>query len=93
MGCDKIQVEVAYATPTEQRIIVVKGSVGSTIEEVIELSGILTLFPEIDLTSQKVGIFSKVKNLDEVVEDGDRVEIYRPLVIDPKEARRKRVVK
>lgn len=93
MGCDKIQVEVAYATPTEQRIIVVNVGVGSTIEDVIELSGILTLFPEIDLTTQKVGIFSKVKNLDEIVEEGDRVEIYRSLLIDPKEARRKRVKK
>lgn len=86
----KIDVEVAYAAISQQKIIPVCVSIGSTIEQVIQQSGILILFPEIDLAKQKVGVFSKQKQLTDVVHEGDRVEIYRPLTIDPKEARRKR---
>lgn len=86
----QITVEVAYAQPDQQRIIALQVAEGTTIEAAIQLSGILMLFPEIDLTKQKVGIFSKPKPLSEILRDGDRIEIYRPLLIDPKEARRKR---
>lgn len=86
----EITVEVAYATATNQRIITVKIEEGATIEKVIDCSGILEIFPEIDLLKQKVGIFSKPKKLTDLVSDGDRVEIYRSLLIDPKEARRRR---
>ncbi len=85
-----VQVEVAYAKPDEQRISVVQVEKGSTIEVAIRSSGILTIFPEIDLSKQKVGVFSKVRKLTDIVSAGDRIEIYRPLLIDPKEARRKR---
>jgi putative ubiquitin-RnfH superfamily antitoxin RatB of RatAB toxin-antitoxin module len=90
MGQTKINVEVAYASPTTQKILSVEVEEGSTIESAIDRSGILELFPEIDLGKQKVGIFSKLKSLDEKVKAGDRIEIYRPLTLDPKDARRKR---
>lgn len=94
MGHDKlISVEVAYATPTTQRIMVVQVREGITIEEVIRMSGILDVYPEIDLHKNKVGVFSKSKELMAEVKAGDRVEIYRPLTMDPKEARKKRVRK
>lgn len=94
MANDKeIKVEVAYATPERQQILTVLVLPGSTIETVIDRSGILELFPEIDLMKQKVGIFSQQKKLSDSVSDGDRIEIYRPLTIDPKEARRRRAAK
>jgi len=85
-----IQVEVAYALPHEQIVRVVEGEPGMTVREAIERSGILELHPEIDLTRAKVGVFGKVTRLDAVLYPGDRVEIYRPLIADPKEARKKR---
>lgn len=88
-----ITVEVAYATPEKQKIIQLQVPVNSTIEKAIECSGILEIFPEIDLRLQKVGIFSKTKKLSDRVQPNDRIEIYRPLTIDPKEARRRRVKK
>lgn len=88
-----IHVEVAYATPMQQKIVTIELPIGSTIQQAIAQSGILTLFPEIDLAKQKVGIFSKRKSLTDKVSAGDRIEIYRPLTIDPMEARRQRVVK
>ncbi len=89
----KIMIEVAYANPNQQCIITVEVEEGSTIETVIDRSGILELFPDIDLMTQKIGIFSKIKKLTDPVQAGDRVEIYRALLIDPKEARRKRALK
>lgn len=83
-----IHVEVAYAKPDKQLAISVEIERGATIKDVILHSGILTMFPEIDLTKQKVGVFSKPRQLSDLVNDGERVEIYRPLIIDPKEARR-----
>jgi uncharacterized protein len=83
-----IHIDVAYASFDRQRIIRVQCEAGDTIETVIQRSGILTEFPEIDLTQQKIGIFSKPKQLTDGVNEGDRIEIYRPLTIDPKEARR-----
>lgn len=90
---DLIWVEVAYALPSEQKIIAVSVEENSTIETVIDRSGILEIYPEIDLMKQKVGVFGKVKKLSDKVRAGDRVEIYRGLVIDPMEARRKRALK
>lgn len=87
-----IQVEIAYApNADEQYLETVKVMPNSTINDVIRLSGIQTLYPEIDLNNQPVGIFGIKKDLMTRVEPGDRVEIYRPLIIDPKEARRQRV--
>jgi len=85
-----ITVEVVYADVDKQMIIPVTLQSGSTIENAIDRSGILMHFPQIDLMRQKVGIFSQIKKLSDEVKDGDRVEIYRPLVINPKEARKKR---
>ena len=89
----KINVEIAYANPTSQSIIQVEIEEGRTIEQAIDRSGILLLFPEIDLMQQKVGIFSKQMKLSDIIKEGDRIEIYRPLIVDPKEARRRRVKK
>lgn len=83
-----IRVEVAYATPDRQDIIALEVQDGCSIRQAIETSGILQRFPEIDLSQQSVGIFSKKRELSDVLIDGDRIEIYRPLTIDPKEARR-----
>ncbi len=93
MPYKQIKVEVAYATPSSQRIFTVWVVEGSTIETAIDRSGVLEVFPEIDLFKQKVGIFSQQKKLSDSVKEGDRIEIYRGLLIDPKEARRKRVGK
>jgi len=86
----KIMVEVAYATPELQRILVLQAEESCTIQEVIEYSGILQLFPEIDLSKQLVGVFGCLRKLTDSIKQGDRVEIYRPLLMDPKEARKQR---
>jgi len=83
-------VEVAYAREDEQAILFVKADKELTVREAIERSGILERFPEIDLAVNKVGVFGKVTKLDQALQPGDRVEIYRPLIADPKEARKKR---
>jgi putative ubiquitin-RnfH superfamily antitoxin RatB of RatAB toxin-antitoxin module len=84
------RVEVAYATPARQDVIEVSARPGATVEQVIQASGMLARFPEIDLTRQRVGIFGEIVHLQDAVHNGDRVEIYRPLVADPKETRRMR---
>lgn len=88
-----ICVEVAYALPDRQEIIPLQVEDGCNIRRAIELSGILQHFPDIDLAHQQVGIFSKKRQLTHVLADGDRIEIYRPLTIDPKEARRAKAKK
>ena len=86
-----LAVEVVYASPHCQRLVSVSAPVGTRVSEAITASGILREFPEIDLAVNRVGIFGQLARLDELVQDGDRVEIYRPLQAEPKEARRKRV--
>ena len=90
MNAATISVEVIYALPAQQPLLHVQLAEGATVEEAIRASGVLDAFPEIDLARNKVGIFSKLVKLDEKVRDRDRVEIYRPLIADPKEVRRKR---
>jgi len=85
-----IHVEVAYALRERQLLVAVGVEEGATIEEAIRRSGILEAFPEIDLRRAKVGIFGRPAALDERMRDGDRVEIYRPLIADPKEVRRRK---
>ncbi len=85
-----MKVEVSYALPNEQVIVVVEDAVGLTAEQAIAKSGILDKYPEINLETNKIGIFGKVKLLTEILRAGDRVEIYRPLIADPKEVRRQR---
>ena len=83
-----ITVEVAYALPKEQVILPIEIASDCTVEEAIKRSGILELFPQIDLSSDKVGIFGKMCKLNATLRDKDRVEIYRKLIADPKESRR-----
>ena len=90
---ETIEVEVAYARPDHQVIIKVKGLVGMTLSQAVEQSKIAEQFPEIDLASAKVGIFSKPAKKDTPLNSGDRVEIYRPLIADPKEQRKKRAAR
>lgn len=86
----KITVEVVYAKADEQALLSLEADSTLTVREAIERSGILQQFPEIDLASNKVGIFGKITTLDQLLEDGERVEIYRTLIADPKEARKRR---
>ena len=86
----KIMIEVAYALPDKQIIIPVLVAEGISVKEGIELSGVLTKFKGIDLSSNLVGIFGKLTTLDKTLRNLDRIEIYRPLAADPKEIRRKR---
>lgn len=87
---DRIPVEVAYALPEKQVILGLAVAPDATIEEVIRVSGILEQFPGIDLGKNKVGVFGKPGKLSDTLHAGDRVEIYRPLIADPKEVRKKR---
>jgi putative ubiquitin-RnfH superfamily antitoxin RatB of RatAB toxin-antitoxin module len=89
----ELHVEVCYALPAQQTIVVLDLPQGATVREAIERSGLLQRFPELDLARMKVGVFGKVRALDAAVEAGDRVEIYRPLKADPKLARQRRVEK
>lgn len=88
-----ITVEVAYAKPEKQSIVRLQVKPGTTLLEAIKLSGILEHFPEIDLAQATLGVFSKISPADTVLRERDRVEIYRPLVADPKDSRRMRAQK
>ena len=89
----KIVVEVAYALPEKQYLQRVTLQQSATVEEAIRASGLLELRTDIDLSKNKVGIYSRPVKLADVLQDGDRVEIYRPLIADPKELRRQRAEK
>lgn len=85
-----IQVEVVYALPEKQYLRPVKLPLGSTVEQAVVASGLLELRKDINLAENKVGIYSRSVKLTELVNEGDRVEIYRPLLADPKDLRRQR---
>lgn len=87
---DEFEVEVAYGRPDVQVVIPVLIRKGSTIEQAIRQSGILTSFPEIDLNVNKIGIFGRLSTLHHLLKAGDRIEIYRPLIADAKEIRKQR---
>ncbi|GAB1439068.1 RnfH family protein [Providencia sp.] len=89
----ELNIEVTYALPEKQFLLSVKVEEGTTIEGAILASGILALRDDIDLKKNKVGIYSRPAKLADLVQDGDRIEIYRPLIADPKELRRKRAEK
>ena len=78
-----MQVGITYSEPTQQFWLKLDVPEGATVREAIERSGVLKQFPQIDLSAQKVGIFSKVVKLDAPLRAGDRVEIYRPITCDP----------
>ena len=86
----KINIEAVYALPDEQTLFRQSVPEGATAAEAIELCGVLEKYPEIDLAANKLGIFGKLAKPDTVLRDKDRIEIYRPLIADPKEVRRKR---
>lgn len=92
MTTELMTIEVAYALPEKQDILTVHVAAETNIQACIESSGILDLY-DIDLTQNKVGIWSRTRKLTDIVVDGDRIEIYRPLIADPKEIRRLRAEK
>lgn len=85
-----IDVEVIYALPARQELVKLKVPAGTTLQGAVEASGLLAKYPEINLATGKFGIFSKLSKLDSVLREKDRVEIYRPLLADPKEVRKQR---
>lgn len=90
MGSTLITVEVAYALPDNQLIIPLQVAPETSAEQAIAASGILQKFPEIDLSVNKIGLFGKLSRLETPLRHLDRVEIYRPLIADPKEIRKQR---
>ena len=86
----KIQIEVVYAKQEQQALLKLMVDEGTTAQQAVEQSGILQQIPEIDPTQLKLGIFSKAIKSDTVLRERDRVEIYRPLIADPKAVRRSR---
>lgn len=90
---DKITIEVVYGVPHKQKILTLLVDVGTTVEQAIYDSGMIALFPEIDLAVNKVGIWNRAVKLPEVLNDLDRIEVYRPLIADPKDVRKRRAEK
>ncbi|MBA3024317.1 MAG: RnfH family protein [Gammaproteobacteria bacterium] len=90
MNTENIDIELVYALPQEQALLKFKVPAGTTLGDAVRLSGILDKHPEIDPEKAKYGIFGKLSKADVVMRERDRIEIYRPLIADPKEVRRKR---
>lgn len=90
---NKIQIEVVYGLPDKQKLLVLYVDDGTTIEEAIQISGIMAFFKEIDLSVNKVGIWNRAAKLNDKLNNLDRIEIYRPLLADPKEVRKRRAEK
>lgn len=89
-GQDSISIQVIYALPERAELISLKLPAGTTVQKAVESSGLLQRHPEINFDANKLGIFGKLTKPDAVLRDHDRIEIYRPLIADPKEVRRKR---
>lgn len=87
---DHITIEVTYPLPNKQEVIRLSVPQGCTVRDGIVASGILTKYPEIDLEKNKIGVFAKLVKLDNPLRDRDRIEIYRPLIADPKAVRKQR---
>lgn len=90
---EQIHIQVCYATPEQQFLRALDMDAGSTVQQAIALSGLQQAMPGIDLAAMTVGIYGKKKTLDTVLREHDRVEVYRPLIADPKHARRRRKAK
>ena len=86
-----LDVEVIYSLPTEQALLRLRVAAGTTAGQAIELAGLLARYPELETATLHIGIFGKFVAWNTVLKTGDRVEIYRPLIVDPKDARRRRV--
>ncbi|AOW76225.1 RnfH family protein [Colwellia sp. PAMC 20917] len=89
----KIQIEVVYGLPDRQELLTLLVDEGTLLEQGIIASGILSVFEEIDLTVNNVGIWNRAAKLTDTLRDLDRIEIYRPLIADPKEVRKRRAEK
>ncbi len=89
----QIHIEIVYGTPMTQELLSLTVDSGVSVEQAINLSGILSNFEEIDLAVNKVGIWNRVAKLSDSVKDLDRIEIYRPLLADPKDIRKRRAEK
>ncbi len=88
-----MKIEVCYASQTEQKTIAIEVDPNTTVQQAVMQSGILDSFPEIDIRTAKIGIFSQAATLVQNLHAGDRIEIYRPLLCDPKQKRRERAAK
>lgn len=93
MTAETFQVEVVYALPEKQVLLPLDVSPGTTVAQAIELSGIEAHFPGMEVDPKRVGVFGAKVGMQDELRPGDRVEIYRPLIADPKEARRKRAAR
>lgn len=87
---DMITIEVVYPLPHEQILFQLEVKAGMTIRDGIEASGVLVHYPELDVDTMKVGLFGKMAPMKTVLRAKDRIEIYRPLIADPKEVRKQR---
>ncbi|WXU00425.1 MAG: hypothetical protein Ctma_1140 [Catillopecten margaritatus gill symbiont] len=83
-------IEVAYALETKQTLLTLEVDEGTVLRQAVEMSGILETYPQIDLSTDKTGIFGKIAKLETILREKDRVEIYRPLIADPKKVRKER---
>ncbi|MBL8473094.1 MAG: RnfH family protein [Rhodocyclaceae bacterium] len=90
MNNEHLDVQVVFALPQRQEVVELELPSGTTVAQAVESSGLLQKYPEISLARNKLGIFGKIAKGDTVLRQGDRVEIYRPLIADPKEVRRQR---
>ncbi|WP_057832175.1 RnfH family protein [Colwellia sp. TT2012] len=90
---DKVTIEVVYGVPHKQKILTLVLAMGTTVEQAIIESGIIDLFPDIDLKVNKVGVWNRAVKLADLINDLDRIEVYRPLLADPKDVRKRRAEK
>ncbi|MBL8483824.1 MAG: RnfH family protein [Rhodocyclaceae bacterium] len=90
MSGDHVDVQVVFALPQRQEMVALELPPGTTVAQAVEASGLLQRYPDLSLARNKLGIFGKLAKGDTVLRQGDRVEIYRPLIADPKEVRRQR---
>ena len=93
VSVSKITIEVVYGVPHKQKILTLSVDSETTVEQAIYDSGVVVLFPEIDLSVNKVGIWNRTVKLSETLADLDRIEVYRPLIADPKDVRKRRAEK
>ena len=93
VSVEKISIEVVYGVPNKQKILTLLVKMGTTVEQAIIDSGVIALFPEINLEVNKVGVWNRAVKLSEIVNDLDRIEVYRPLIVDPKDVRKRRAEK
>lgn len=88
-----INIEVVYGLPEKQSLLSVKVAPGSSVLQAIEASGIQKIYTDINLKENKVGVWNRTCKLSDILREGDRVEIYRPMIADPKEVRKRRAEK